>query len=489
MEACYKGGRAWFEGNIFQYMKEGSTEYTQRVTRAYRFNHTREVVDLVNKYLFRGDIVRNEEDAPDGVIEFWKTATLQGLSIDEFMRIASMKSSIGGCPWIVIDNQVVEVTDTTSQKDVGTGTVYAYVVSPLDVLDMSYDEQGILNWILIREHYRADEDPFAEDDGVKERFRLWTRDDWVLVTLNAKNEAEIEDMGSHGLGEVPAIRVDNTISDDPWTSPALIADIAYLDRAAANYASNLDAIIQDQTFSQLAMPAQNVLPGDDAYEAILQMGTKRIFLYDGESGVRPEYLSPDPRQAQLIISAIGQIINEIYHSVGLAGERTKEDNSKGIDNSSGVAKAFDFERVTALLVAKADSLETVENKIARLVAKWNGEKVEDDLVTYSETFDVRGLRDEIDIAMQLGLIDVPEILRSEQVKALSEKLLPGIGEDLKKRIEQEIEQWAKDLKEKSEPSLAAQSQEGKTMLEEAARNRSAAGDKQSDTKSRETGNS
>lgn len=369
------------------------------------------------------------------------------------------------------------------------GTVYAYVVSPLDVLDMSYDEQGILNWILIREHYRADEDPFAEDDGVKERFRLWTRDDWVLVTLNAKNEAEIEDMGSHGLGEVPAIRVDNTISDDPWTSPALIADIAYLDRAAANYASNLDAIIQDQTFSQLAMPAQNVLPGDDAYEAILQMGTKRIFLYDGESGVRPEYLSPDPRQAQLIISAIGQIINEIYHSVGLAGERTKEDNSKGIDNSSGVAKAFDFERVTALLVAKADSLETVENKIARLVAKWNGEKVEDDLVTYSETFDVRGLRDEIDIAMQLGLIDVPEILRSEQVKALSEKLLPGIGEDLKKRIEQEIEQWAKDLKEKSEPSLAAQSQEGKTMLEEAARNRSAAGDKQSDTKSRETGNS
>jgi hypothetical protein len=39
-------------------------------------------------------------------------------------------------------------------------------------------------------------------------------------------------------------------------STPLIADIAYLDRAAANYLSNLDAIIQDQTFSQLVIPAE-----------------------------------------------------------------------------------------------------------------------------------------------------------------------------------------------------------------------------------------
>jgi hypothetical protein len=46
---------------------------------------------------------------------------------------------------------------------------------------------------------------------------------------------------------------------------------------------------------------------------------------------------------------INKIINEIYHTVGLAGERTKQDNAMGIDNSSGVAKAYDFERVNAAL--------------------------------------------------------------------------------------------------------------------------------------------
>ena len=49
-------------------------------------------------------------------------------------------------------------------------------------------------------------------------------------------------------------------SESPYFSPSLIDDIAYLDRAVANYLSNLDAIIQDQTFSQLAIPVQSLLP-------------------------------------------------------------------------------------------------------------------------------------------------------------------------------------------------------------------------------------
>jgi hypothetical protein len=50
---------------------------------------------------------------------------------------------------------------------------------------------------------------------------------------------------------------------------------------------------------------------------------------------------------------VNKIIGEIYHSVGMAGERTKQDNAMGIDNSSGVAKAYDFERMNAMLATKA----------------------------------------------------------------------------------------------------------------------------------------
>ena len=104
LESCYRGGREWFEGNIFQYMKEGGDEYTDRIVRAYRFNHSREIVDLVNKYIFKADIVRNEEDANDSIIRFWKEATRNRLPIEQFMRQVSQAASTFGRIWIVVDN-------------------------------------------------------------------------------------------------------------------------------------------------------------------------------------------------------------------------------------------------------------------------------------------------------------------------------------------------------------------------------------------------
>ena len=47
VEQTYHGGRQWFVNNVFKYMREGTEEYEERVKRSYRFNHSREVVDMV----------------------------------------------------------------------------------------------------------------------------------------------------------------------------------------------------------------------------------------------------------------------------------------------------------------------------------------------------------------------------------------------------------------------------------------------------------
>ncbi|UUZ75516.1 hypothetical protein LP414_27760 [Polaromonas sp. P1(28)-13] len=310
---------------------------------------------------------------------------------------------------------------------------YAYIVGPQQLLDYSFDENGNLRWVLIQESLRDDADPFSSSGVEVPRFRLWTTTSWELYEerlIGRKKVISKVGEGAHLLGEVPVVLFDNMIGDEEYVAPSLIDDIAYLDRAVANYLSNLDAIIQDQTFSQLAMPAQNMLPGEDSYTKMLEMGTKRVFLYDGEGGATPGYISPDPKQAQMILAVINKIINEIYHTVGLAGERTKQDNATGIDNSSGVAKAYDFERVNALLAAKADSLEVLENKVARLVAKWNGEEgqVKGDLVSYPDNFDTRGLYDEFDISARLMLLMAPDSVRQHQMEILIDKLFPATGE-------------------------------------------------------------
>jgi hypothetical protein len=448
IEATYEGGREWFDDNVFRYIKEGDREFSDRLSRAYRFNHTKEVVDLLTKYLFKQAITRNVDDAPESVKQFWKKATRNGLSIGDLSRQIASRTSRAGRIAIVVDNPPAAKAPANRAEEKALGVqTYAYIVGPDQLLDYSYDDTGGLNWALLQESARDDSDPLNSSGEIRQRFRLWTKTDWQLFELQGKGKKQKVvriGAGIHNLGEVPVVLADHVISDELYVAPSMIDDIAYLDRAVANYLSNLDAIIQDQTFSQLAMPAQNLLPGEDDYTKMLEMGTKRVFLYDGEGGSAPSYLSPDPKQAQMILDVIHKIINEIYHTCGLAGERTKQDNSLGIDNSSGVAKAYDFERVNALLAAKADSLQVIENKIARLVALWNGETVEqssDALVTYPDNFDTRGLYDEFDIAARLMLIEAPDSMRQEQMKAVIDKLFPQLAKDLKDKMLADLKDW------------------------------------------------
>ena len=459
LESCYEGGRDWFRENIFKFWKEGENEYSDRVERAYRFNHSREVVDLVNKYLFRPPIHRRVGDAPDSVQRFWRKSTKNGMDIDAFVRQVARRSSIFGRIYIVVDNNAAVAPRSKAEEKEQDIRAYAYIVKPQDALDMSFDEDGKLNWILIRERFRRDEDPFDEATDVEFRYRLWTKNAWYLFEERERGDSRTKTVeqvasGEHGLGEVPVIPTDHIEDDNPYFSPALINDIAYLDRAVANYLSNLDAIIQDQTFSQLAMPAQGLMPGDegDVKKQLVELGTKRIFIYNGEGGSAPMFLSPDPRQAQLIITAIRTIINEIYHTVGMAGERTKQDNAMGIDNSSGVAKAYDFDRVNALLCAKARNMQRLENEIARVVAKWHGEEDRlaqdsEPLVKYSDNFDVRGLLDEFDIAARLAMVQAPDEVRRRQMESLINKLFPSLSREIKEAMFAELKSWPPKLEE------------------------------------------
>ncbi|HHT4259133.1 TPA: phage portal protein [Klebsiella variicola] len=449
--STYAGGRTWFADNIFRYFKEGDEEYRERLDRAYRFNHTREVVNLINKYLFKEDIQRCVDDAPKSVKEFWKRATRQNMNIDDFMAEVDLQSSIYGRIWVVVDSTVSGDIESQEDQKKEDGRAYAYWVSPQQMLDCAWDEEGNLNWILICEIGRDDEDPFKSSGKEFLRYRLWTKESWYLFKEDSKRtrtgtraKAVLEDFGKHDLGMVPVFPVDCMgLGESPYFSPSLIDDIAYLDRAVANYLSNLDAIIQDQTFSQLAIPVQSLLPGDENHKKVLEFGTKRVFTYDGENGAQPFFLSPDPKQASMIISTVQQIINEIYHSVGVAGERTKQDNAKGIDNSSGAAKLYDFQRVNSLLINKSSRLQRAENMLMKLVATWMGEELPEDeeLVTYPESFDIRGLTDEFGVAQNLQLLSAPDSVRRYQMEILIDKIFPNLPKDKLAEIEKDLAKY------------------------------------------------
>ncbi len=453
--ATHDGGRDWFKDNLFQYIKEGNREFKDRLDRAYRFNHTREVVKLVTKYIFKGEVQRNTEDAPERLQLFWRRATHKGESVDALMRRVDSLTSIYGRIWLGVDTVGVGPNISLADEKEGRAAIYAFTVTPDNVLDYSWDQHGDLLWLMFRVTQRDDVDPVESSGEVYPRYIIWTRDSYAILDEKQDNRRRrvitVTETGKNEIGMVPLFPVDDAESDDPYDVPALIGDIAYLDRAIANYLSNLDAIIQDQTFSQLVIPAQGLLPGSTEHDALVEAGTKRLFAYDGEAGGAPAYISPDPKQAGVILAVVNKIIAEIYHSVGMAGERTKQDNAVGIDNSSGVAKAYDFERVNSLLAARADVLERAEDRLAMLVGKWSGIALptddlgeQRDLVKYPDSFDVRGIYDEFEIAEKFALIMAPDELRREQLRGLVDKLWPRLGDEIRSRIEASIKDWPPD---------------------------------------------
>ena len=457
MESCYKGGRKWIEQNLFTYHKEGATEFEARKKRAYRFPHSREVVSLVNKYVFKGSIERRDEkELPEAIKEFWGATTLMKRPIQDFMDSVSTWTSTLGRIWIVVDNNVPEGVVSEADRKKSGGRTYAYFLKPTQVYDYAYDDDGELEWFLNGEFKRDDLDPLTGTGKVQERFRIWTKTFWAVIEVAGNDndkKAFVAEYGEHNLGLVPVFPADHLSSDELYSVPGLLEDVAYMDRAVANYLSNLDVIIQDQTFSQLAIPFQGLLPtagnddddeGNEELNQIQQMGHSRVFAYNAEGGAAPSFISPDVKQAGMIISTVTKIVGEIYHSIGMAGERTKEDNAAGIDNSSGVAKAYDFEKLNAMLAAKARALQNVEKNMIRMVNAWNGkieelEKIED-YVSYPQTFDVRNLADEMDNAQRLSVMNAPKKLRQAQMAGVARKLFPQMAKDEMEEIIEDIEE-------------------------------------------------
>ena len=79
--------------------------------------------------------------------------------------------------WLAFEERAGWLLADAEEADIG---VYGYIVTPLQMLDYSFDERGDLNWILIEECYRDDSDPFGDDAGVQVRWRLWTKTEWIL---------------------------------------------------------------------------------------------------------------------------------------------------------------------------------------------------------------------------------------------------------------------------------------------------------------------
>jgi len=429
----YKGGEHFVKKNLFKYYKEGDDEYSERQSRAYRENHVKKIINIYNSYLFQETPIR---DTKDNVFKEWlANVTGKGDNIGDFMGFVSLMTYVLGRCYIVMDKPAIPPEERTgTQIDTLKAKPYIYLVYPQDVLDISFDEDDNINWVLLEERVRDDKDPFLSSGEIKRQYRLWTKTEWLLFD----EKGEQIDGGEHKLGVVPVIPVDNEKTDNPYYAPSLIEDIVYIDRAIFNNWSRLDTIINDQTFSQLIIPVEAVVlteSDDELKKQFLEMSTKRAFLYSAQAQQPPQFISPDASQAELLLNTINQQVTQMYASLALQNEVGTITKAQ-----SGVAKAYDFDKLNKMLANKADMLEKTERKIAQLWAKWYGMDEVDYTVDYPDSFDVKSLVDELNIAHEVSLMDISKTFNKEIKKIIVQKTLPKLNAQTYDQIMKEIEE-------------------------------------------------
>ncbi len=453
-EVAYRGGRAWFDfetksknGNLFKFYKEGPQEYESRKERTYRGNHVKRVVETINQYLFRSKPVRKLSQAPAEIQAFWRSTNRKRRPIDAFMQSLDRWLSVFGRVYVVIDRPAPgqdPASLTLQRRD--EAAPYAYIVFPHHVLDIAYGEDGRPDWILIEEQHRG---ASFDEGGLQCRYRLWTRQSWYLIAeeeARGRRERKVQviDSGDHGLGSVPVVCVEDQEGTN-WTTPGICDDIIYMDRTLVNYGSLLDEILYEQTFSQLTMPAESLLPGSNEGRALISAAKERIFLFNATSpGVKPEYISPDASQAALIMSAMNALKRDIYAVTGTDNDANSQSMSKGKEYASGKVREFDHSQIENILLNKSHALETAEEEIGRLVMLWMGQQdaeFDPGLVTYPDKFDIRGLAAELEIAAELNELQAPEEMLRLQMSKVSEKTFPRLNEREKAELEKVIEKW------------------------------------------------
>ena len=416
------------KGNLFMHPKEKTEDYARRVQMSYYYNFCAPIIDIYSDHLFKQAVTEDLKELQDtlekpGVAD---NIDLKGSTIQEFREKLSKKSQLYGHCFVLIDSPSISKTGevvTMADQIEKRAFPYLAIFNPQNVLNWSLDENGFARWVLLREVYDGNEDPFDFDEknSVECTYRLWTKTEWVSYDVDGEETGR----GAHNLGVVPLVCVFDKQSEKVrnFLGISTIGDIAFIARDVYNASSELRQILRDQTFAFLAIQGTS-----DEYSGI-DLGTGKGLIYPPERNA-PQYVSPPADNANVYFDHIDRQISKIFDiakigSAGYGGRvKATPDAGPSVDSQSGVSKAWDFNQVNSALSAKAKNLQDGEMRIWQIFALWMGIKLTG-TITYPTEFSVSSLQDDMKEAEQAARVQLGRTFDSEIRKTIIKKKFPN----------------------------------------------------------------
>lgn len=468
LRKAIEGGHTYVEGNLWKYPKEEEVVFEARKKRAgdHHFNVSMLVISAYIGYLFAKEPTKAEK-LPQQVLDFMANADGEGNDIYALAEEIATWQMGYGIVWVGVDKPAFEVDPTnplTEAEEEERGLKpYAYITHPTHVLDGKL-VKGKPVWLLVKEDYRDDEGPFDSGEA-RHRFRLWERTQWTLFTPDPKHPTDFNKMtitnGSNAIGEVPFVPF-RYGKGSGFSMPGLIADIAHIDRAIFNKASQLDEIHYAATFPQLRYPYEGDILretfDDDGNrsgvertaegEAILTVSLHSVIPYrvSGDNKAAPDYMSPSVEPAKELDRSIDRMVARALSQAFLDGEfGTPGEEQGGKAAASGVSKSYVFEKLNKRISAIAGRLEDGLQRVFELVLRWHGISPEQatelpQVLDWPDSYEVRSLAQLIADDIALGGLGIgSKTFAALVAKETVRRRMPKLEDKLVKQIDTEID--------------------------------------------------
>ena len=415
---AYAGGAEYIRSALIRHVSEIELEFEERLKRAYYFNYPRAIAQRITQYALATDPVRTNGD-PD-MIENWSRS---GLRTNEVMRQLSTMLNVYGRVWMLAEAPEFFGAVTVAEARARKLRPYITVLSPLEVVDWAYGDDGALLWALTERPRVVENDPFQLRRTVKRR-TLYTRDEWHIYDLDAAGPVEVA-AGPNAIGRVPLVPV---VEPDGYGMHARhwFEDVVRISEAILNNESEAQMNVVKQMFGMLvisesfARGLKRVADPDGKNIGFAATVARSAAVIESveEKGVS-RYISPSGVETSTIRAENANLKSELYNVVGLAVQ------SASHEAQTAESKAWDFQNVTQFLANRADLLEQAERSAWELLNAYAPDVPVPEL-QYSRKFAVRDLAANIQGLLQLSSLPGGKEYQRGVMRAALD-LLDGVG--------------------------------------------------------------
>lgn len=403
---------------LFRHNREENGDYDQRVARSFYRNLTRPIVDTYAAHVLGKSVLRDYGNAPM-LGDLAKRIDGGQSTVAEFMTAGLKWAQVFGHVFCVVDMpelQPGEIVTRADEKERGM-LPYASWYSPLAVLDWEVDRYGRFVWVktvesdLRKIRLTSQQGQPSSDSRL---YRVWYADHWELLEGARGGEGMLLAEGPNPIGRVPieVLYGERTAGETQPIGRSRIGDITMLNREIYN----LDSLKQDIMYSQAF--AFFMVPDKSGLVTRVDVGLHRALVYDPESGT-PSFVGPPVDYVQNIRDEIADLVLQIRALAGLS----RGVGEQSIAARSGDALLIETQDKAVMLLALAHEAEDFENRLFRLAGKWLGVSDWDGAVRYPESYDIRSLMDDLDVAMKYGQLDPPATAKQHVLEGVTRRLL------------------------------------------------------------------